>query len=144
MRKFNRSLPIVLLRAREAVMKEFIPYLREHNISPQQWRVLRVLFEHNGIDISEIAERCCLLKPSLSRILQNLESRGFISRDRTVDQRRSIISLKDKGRQLIGLIAPKSEKRYRYITRKFGYGKLQLLYELLDELIEKLMSADKH
>lgn len=120
-------------------MKEFIPYLRANNISPQQWRVLRVLFEQDGLDVSELAKRCFLLMPSLSRILQNLESRGLISRDSAVDdQRRSIILLMDEGRKLIRLIAPKSEDRYRYITEKFGYGKLQLLYELLDELIQKL------
>ena len=29
-------------------------------------------------------------------------------------------------------------ERYKLITEKFGYGKLELLYELLDELIDKI------
>ncbi|MFT5000920.1 MAG: hypothetical protein ACI875_001925, partial [Planctomycetota bacterium] len=37
----EKSLPIMLLRAREAVMRRFRPMLRLHDLSEQQWRVLR-------------------------------------------------------------------------------------------------------
>lgn len=120
-------------------MKKFIPHLREHDLSSQQWRVLRVLFETDGLEMSIISERCYLLMPSLSRIIQNLEARKLISRRISEkDQRRSIISLTDSGVKLVEMIAPKSEERYAYITETFGYGKLELLYELLDELVVKL------
>ena len=75
LRGFDRSLPMALLKAREAVMKKFVPALREHNLSPQQWRVIRAVHEQDGVDISELAERCYLLMPSLSRIVPNLEKR---------------------------------------------------------------------
>ena len=139
MREFERSLPMSLLKAREVVMKKFIPHLREYDLSPQQWRVLRILFETDGLEMSVISERCYLLMPSLSRIIQNLEARQLISRRISEkDQRRSIISLTDAGVKLVELIVPKSEERYAHITETFGYGKLELLYELLDELVVKL------
>ena len=139
LRGFDRSLPMALMRAREAVMKNFIPSLRENNMSPQQWRVIRALNEQEGLDISELAERCYLLMPSLSRIIQNLEKRGLINRVQSKkDNRRSVITLTDDGHAVYSNIAPKSIKRYNYITERFGYGKLELLYELLDELVEKL------
>ena len=120
-------------------MKKFIPSLREHNLSPQQWRVIRALEDEDGLDMSELSKRCYLLMPSLSRIVQNLNSRNLVQR-RLVesDQRRSVISLNGSGRELFGLVAPISVERYDHITEKFGYGKLELLYELLDELIEKI------
>jgi homoprotocatechuate degradation regulator HpaR len=139
MRQFDRSLPMTLLKAREVVMQEFIPHLRAHDLSAQQWRVLRALQEEDELDATEIAERCALLMPSLSRILQNLERRELISRATSArDQRRSLVSLTGNGRELFEKIAPLSEERYQTITEKFGYGKLELLYELLDELIEKI------
>lgn len=139
MRQFDRSLPMTLLKAREAVMRKFTPHLREHGLSPQQWRVLRALVEVDELDATEIAVRCALLMPSLSRILQNLEGRGLIKRmTSSADQRRSLVSISDSGRALFEKIAPLSEERYRTITEKFGYGKLELLYDLLDELIEKI------
>ena len=120
-------------------MRKFTPHLREHGLSPQQWRVLRALVEVDELDATEIAVRCALLMPSLSRILQNLDGRGLIKRTiSSADQRRSLVSISDSGRALFEKIAPLSEERYRTITEKFGYGKLELLYDLLDELIEKI------
>ena len=120
-------------------MKKFIPHLREYELSPQQWRVLRILFETDGLEMSVISEKCYLLMPSLSRIIQNLEGRQLITRRTSEkDQRRSIISLTESGVKLVELIAPRSEERYAHITESFGYGKLELLYELLDELVVKL------
>lgn len=139
LRPFERSLPMSLLRARAAVMKQFTPHLREQGLSPQQWRVMRVLLEEDGLYISEIAERSYLLMPSLSRIIQTLEEQGLLERNSEVkDQRRCAISLTAKGRQLVDLIAVKAEDCYQQIERLFGFGKLELLYDLLDELIEKL------
>ncbi len=139
MRQFDRSLPMALLRAREAVMKKFSPALKEHELSPQQWRVIRVLVEEDELDATEIAERCALLMPSLSRILQNLHKRGLVDRKTASnDQRRSMVSITNKGRKLFKALSPINEARYAYITQKFGYGKLELLYELLNELVEKI------
>lgn len=144
MRTFERSLPMSLLKAREAVMKKFIPHLRAHDLSAQQWRVLRALYGTEGLEMSALSERCFLLMPSLSRIVQNLEARELIKRRISEqDQRCSIISLTAEGRQLVELMAPESEARYEHITRVFGYGKLELLYELLDELVDKLEAADQ-
>ncbi len=144
MRKFERSLPMSLLKAREAVMKKFIPHLRAHGLSPQQWRVLRALYENDGLEMSTLSERCYLLLPSLSRIIQNLEARALIARRISPhDQRCSLISLTETGVGLVQLMAPESEARYAHITQVFGYGKLELLYELLDELVEKLEEAEQ-
>lgn len=143
LRAFDRSLPMALLRAREAVMKKFIPSLRENGLSSQQWRVIRALNEEEGLDITELANRCFLLMPSLSRIIQNLEKRELVSRNQSsLDNRKSVISITEPGKKLFQKIAPKSVERYDLITEKFGYGKLELLYELLDELIEKIDEKD--
>ena len=143
LRAFDRSLPMALLRAREAVMKKFIPSLRENGLSSQQWRVIRALNEEEGLDITELAHRCFLLMPSLSRIIQNLEKRKLVIRNQSLsDNRKSVISITAPGKKLFQKIAPKSAERYDLISEKFGYGKLELLYELLDELIEKIDEKD--
>ena len=137
--EFGKTLPMSLLRAREEVMKKFIPTLKKHGLSAQQWRVIRFLEQEDGLEMSELAERCFLMVPSLSRISKNLESRGLIVR-KTVssDQRRSELFLSDAGRKLYAEIAPKSAERYVHITQQFGEDKLQLLDKLLDELVNTL------
>jgi len=145
MREFRRSLPMSLLRAREAVMKKFMPHLREHDLSAQQWRVLRALYDADSeLEMNEVAERCYLLMPSLSRIVQNLVARKLMSRRTSdTDQRRTLLRISEAGKALVKVMAPQSERRYEHIQEVFGYGKLELLYELLDELTEKLQDPQE-
>src|SRR5579862_3252337 len=80
MREFSRSLPMSLLRAREAVMRQFRPSLRQHGLTEQQWRILRALSAVDAIEVTELARTAFLLGPSLSRILRDLDARGLIDR----------------------------------------------------------------
>jgi homoprotocatechuate degradation regulator HpaR len=139
MRDFAHSLPMALLRAREAVMAHFRPLLREHDVTEQQWRVLRALREAGSLEVTALAERCFILMPSLSRILRNLEERGLVER-RTVpaDQRRARISISAAGRRLVARVAPHSEAVYGEIARRIGARRLDEAYRLLDELTAAL------
>ena len=73
-RSFEQSLPMQLLKAREAAMSRFRPMLRDHGLTEQRWRVIRAIHEHNKIDASELAIKSFLLSPSLTRILKYLEN----------------------------------------------------------------------
>ena len=61
MREFSRSLPMSLLRAREAVMRQFRPSLRNHGLTEQQWRILRALTAVDTIEVTELARVAFLL-----------------------------------------------------------------------------------
>lgn len=147
MRDFSRSLPMSLLRAREAVMRQFRPSLREHGLTEQQWRILRALASIEAAEVTELARTAFLLGPSLSRILRDLEARNLIER-RTAkaDQRRSMVSISKEGVKLMASVAPTSEAIYAEITRRFGARKLAELQEMLGELEQSLAglgSADE-
>ena len=58
LRRFDRSLPMSLLKAHESVLRMFIPHLRAHDLSPQQWRVMRALADTDALDVSELSEAC--------------------------------------------------------------------------------------
>ncbi len=136
MRPFARSLPMQLLRAREALMQEFRPHLREHGLSEQQWRVLRALAEAGSMDINALGEMCQILPASLSRMLPNLEEEGRIERRASRDdQRYVIVSLTAKGRSLFQRVAKESEQIYASIEKRIGSRELKTLYELLEKTI---------
>src|ERR1700740_3545620 len=102
MREFSRSLPMSLLRAREAVMRQFRPSLRRHDLTEQQWRILRALADIDAIEFTELAHTAFLLAPSLSRILRDLEARGLVERKTAeTDLRRGLVSISDKGLRLM-------------------------------------------
>ncbi|MGD2168522.1 MAG: homoprotocatechuate degradation operon regulator HpaR [Gammaproteobacteria bacterium] len=132
-----------LLRAREAAMARFRPMLREHGLTEQQWRVIRILAEYPKTDASELSRRALLLAPSLSRIFQFLEREKLITRSADPeDQRRSIFSLSAKGRALYERVAPESEALYTQIEAAFGSDNLKELYGLL-ALFHGSLSEDR-
>src|ERR1700716_3095539 len=139
MRDFSRSLPMSLLRAREAVMRQFRPSLRNHGLTEQQWRILRALTAVDAIEVTELARVAFLLGPSLSRILRDLEARDLIER-RTAkaDLRRAVVSISAKGLKLIEGVAPTSEAIYAEITSRFGARKLAELQDMLGVLERSL------
>jgi len=143
MRDFSRSLPMSLLRAREAVMRQFRPALRHHGLTEQQWRILRALAAVESIEATELARTAFLLGPSLSRILRDLEARQLIERRlASADQRRSVLSISAKGLKLMEEVAPSSEAIYAAITRRYGARKLAQLQDMLGVLERSLSGME--
>src|SRR5579871_6154094 len=143
MREFSRSLPMSLLRAREAVMRQCRPSLRRHDLTEQQWRVLRALAAIDTIEVTELARTAFLLGPSLSRILRDLEARKLIERKTAkTDLRRGVVSISDKGVKLMEVVAPSSEAIYAEITRRYGAKKLAELQEMLGALEASLAGLE--
>ena len=139
MRPFDQSLPMALLRAREAVMRGFRRVLRDHGLNEQEWRIIRALMEVDQIDIGELAERVFILKPSATRTVKNLQRRNLVNRFKSDrDQRRAFISLTPQARELFDQLAPKNEAEYSRITRVIGDPDMQELYELLRRGTERL------
>src|ERR1700680_3082213 len=102
MREFSRSLPMSLLRAREAVMRQFRPSLRSHGLTEQQWRILRALAAVDAIEVTGLARVAFRLGPSLSRILRDLEASHLIERKLAKsDLRRAVVSISAKGLKLV-------------------------------------------
>lgn len=135
LRSVEQSLPIALLRARENLMRRFRPLIAEHDLTEQQWRVLRVLDGAGTMSVGEIAEEAVLLGPSLSRILAVLERRGWIERRLVAgDARRSAIELTATGRAVVDDVAPRSEAAYREIESQLGAGELAALIASLERV----------
>jgi homoprotocatechuate degradation regulator HpaR len=135
MRGFAQSLPMALLRAREAVMRHFRPGLRRRGVTEQQWRILRALAHSGPLEVTALAQATFLLAPSLSRILPDLEARGLVSRRQLdSDLRRASVALEPGGLKLIAAHAPDSEDIYDAIARSFGRERLEQLFTLLREL----------
>jgi homoprotocatechuate degradation regulator HpaR len=128
-----------LLRAREAVMRQFRPSLREHDLTEQQWRILRALAAVDQVEVTELARIAFLLGPSLSRVLRDLEARKLITR-RTgeADSRRAMVSISREGEKLIEAVGPTSEAIYAAITKRYGARKLAELQAMLSALEDGL------
>ena len=133
----HRNLPRLLLQARESVMAHARPSLREHGLSDQQWRVLRVLGEHGTVGTGRVAREAFILGPSLTGVLARMERDGLVRRERDpADQRRSVVQATAKGMKLVGKLSRTIEEHYGWMEKSIGKSRLAELYQLLDSVIE--------
>lgn len=136
----HASINIGLIQAREALMTQFRPILNQANITDQQWRIIRLLAENGTLDFQDLANKACILRPSLTGILTRLEKAGIAVRLKpSNDQRRVFLKLTQEGEKLYQSIGEKVDERYDAIENVFSKEKLEKLKELLTELamIEK-------
>ncbi|MBI1201096.1 MAG: homoprotocatechuate degradation operon regulator HpaR [Rhodopseudomonas sp.] len=139
LREFSRSLPMALLKAREAVMSYFRPSLHYFGVTEQQWRVLRALMSVEAMEVMALAQAAFLLPPSLSRILKDLDERDLIVRRASEqDMRRGLVSISERGRELVNGVGVNSEAIYAEISKRYGAEKLALLQDMLSDLEQAL------
>ncbi len=137
----RRALPIALLRAREALMEHYRPMLAAHDVTEQQWRVVRVLHENGETDAKTLARGACVLAPSLTRMLRALEIRGFIAaRKDPQDKRRTLISLTPAGLAFLGSVAPQSAAITERIEARIGSARIERLLNEIEALLAALTS----
>ncbi len=142
LRKFEKSLPIALLRSREATTRLFKPFIDSHDLTMPQWRVLRALAEADALDAKTLAERCVILPPSLTRIFRCLTQRGLIAPVDCNDARRHMVRLTDEGRSLFEEVVEESEPTYQRLADAFGPTRLDTLLNLLNELRDTVQNMD--
>jgi homoprotocatechuate degradation regulator HpaR len=139
LRRLEDSLPISLLRAREAVMAHFRPQLLENDLSEQQWRVIRVLAEGGQTDAGTVASRSCIHPASLSRILRSLQKRKLLRTSPSrADSRRLLVELAPAGRQLFEKMAPVSESIYRQLEVRLGKALLTDTLQFVKQISARL------
>ena len=143
LRKFEKSLPIALLRTREATARLFKPFIDSHDLTMPQWRVLRALAEADALDAKTLADRCVILPPSLTRIFRGLTQRGLIEQVGCTDARRHMVRLTPAGMALFEEVVQESEPRYRALAAAFGADRLDTLLELLNELRDTVQTMQE-
>ncbi|WGK88085.1 homoprotocatechuate degradation operon regulator HpaR [Pseudomonas migulae] len=129
------SLTLTLLQAREAAMAFFRPLLNEHDLTEQQWRVIRILRQHGELESHQLANLACILKPSMTGVLSRLERDGIVRRRKSSeDQRRVFVDLTEQGQQCFVDMSAGMESNYLKIQEQFGAESLAQLLELLNKL----------
>ncbi len=139
-RSFARSLPLALLKAREAVTSRFRPTLREHGLTEQQWRVLRTMWTADRrLRPMELSQLTFISMPSLSRLLKTLEGRLLIKRGRHVgDLRGAEFALLPAGAEMVELIVPLFESIYAEIESQLGQAQSEQLFRILEHVVQSL------
>ena len=139
--KLSNQLCFPLYAAARNVTGLYTPWLKPLGLTYTQYIVFLVLWEKDGISVTEIGEKLMLDNGTLSPLLKKMEQAGYISRQRSQeDERVVIISLTDTGRAL--------QKKAKDIPANVAGcidlppDKIRMLYTLLYELLDNQKERD--
>ena len=109
---------IKLMRATDSLASHLTRNLAEHDITMSQFGVLEALLHLGPLSQGDICHKLLLSGSNITPVIDNLEKRALVRRDRRTDDRRVVeVSLTTKGRQLIDGLFPSHARR---ITKAFG------------------------
>ncbi len=101
MLQLDNQLCFALYSTSLAMTKLYKPMLEDMGLTYPQYLVMLVLWEQDGLTVSELGERLYLDSGTLTPLLKRMESAGLLSRLRAVqDERRVHITLTAEGRKL--------------------------------------------
>lgn len=99
--RLDNQVCFALYSASLAMTKLYKPLLDHIGLTYPQYLVMLVLWEQDGVTVSELGERLFLDSGTLTPLLKRLEAQGQIARLRDVqDERRVRITLTSQGRAL--------------------------------------------
>jgi DNA-binding MarR family transcriptional regulator len=104
-RSRGQEVVVALLRTADLVRRAVARALEPHDITPQQYNVLRILrgAGNEGLPTLEIAERMIEHAPGVTRLLDRLEAKGLVRRERCREDRRQVLCwLTPPGLELVG------------------------------------------
>jgi DNA-binding MarR family transcriptional regulator len=113
--------------------------LKPFDISEPQFNVLRILRGQEGkaMNLYEIQDRMVQKESNVSRIIDKLVEKHFVTRKACKDNRRRVdIFITDKGMKLLTEVDPAVENVMKEIFDDMKKDKVKVLNKILDELRE--------
>ena len=103
-RSRGQEVVVALLRTADLIRRTVGRVLEPHDITPQQYNVLRILrgAGEQGLPTLEIADRMIEQAPGVTRLLDRLEVKGLVRRQRCPEDRRQVLCwLTSAGTELV-------------------------------------------
>ena len=98
---------IELMRAADSVTTRIHRHLSAVNLTISQFGVLEVIFHLGSLSQRDLAEKLLKSGGNMTMVIDNLEKRQLVKRERSVEDRRFVsVCLTEEGRQLISDIFP--------------------------------------
>ncbi|MCP8968411.1 MarR family winged helix-turn-helix transcriptional regulator [Ectobacillus ponti] len=113
--------------------------LDPYNIAPEQNLIMLLLWDQDGLTQSEIAEQLEKDKTNITRMICNLEEKGFIERVTSPHDRRSLkVYLTEKGKELGTHVIPIAETFNDIVCEGITEEELRMLREILNKMCKNV------
>lgn len=109
--------------------------LRKYDITPEQWTILRFLGENDRITQKELSEVSGKDQPTVTRILNIMDRKGWVRRLANDQDRRSFfICLTADGRHLLDHLRPVVEKTFEKVLSGITEEQMTDLKQILNQM----------
>jgi len=133
---------MMLYRTLDAVMPAFRGIFNEFGITEQQWRVLRILWEDDGVSLHTLAEATLIPGPSLVGVIDRLVRDSLVERRRSkVDRRVVHINITRKGKALEASVQPRVDDTSAALEASISQTAWKSLFKAMDEIVERKNTA---
>lgn len=126
---------ITTLRTAEYLQARNADFLKRYELSPTQYNVLRILRGAGkaGLPCSDVGDRMINRDPDITRLLDRLEKRGLVKRNRSEHDRRVILArITNAGLALLRKLDRPVEKFLEKLLAHLDRKQLLDLVDLLD------------
>ena len=130
---------LAILKTADVLRREFARRLEPHEITPQQYNVLRILRGAGtaGMPTLEIGERLIEDTPGMTRLLDRLESKQLVRRARCKHDRRQVLChLSEAGQQILEALDPLASSAEDAMAGYLSEAEAESLVELLERIRE--------
>lgn len=111
----------------------------EHDISFVQWIALRKLNEGVALTASELCRKMCHDNGAVTRLLDHLEERGYVERQRNREDRRVVdLQITEAGKLKVNELTPQVVESLNCALETFSATEFSELVRLLDKLKTRL------
>ncbi|MDN3233176.1 MarR family winged helix-turn-helix transcriptional regulator [Priestia megaterium] len=116
----------------------------KHNITSEQWTLLKSLEEKDGITTKELVTRVQKDQGNVTRILGLLEEKSLVEkRANPKDKRSTLIYLTSEGSQLIEELIPLDEEVQEIAIKDISTEDLAILKKTLTKISENIVNHTK-
>lgn len=123
----------------------FSELMRKHDIEigPGQGRILFSLWQRDGIPMKELSKKTLLRKSTMSELIDNLESTGYVARVQSPeDKRKTLIKLTEKTQRLQNTYIKLSAEMTKIFYKDFTLEEIDELEAYLHRILENLISHE--
>lgn len=126
-----------LLKSAHAVLAGHIDaVVAAQELTFTQWVVLMYLRDGLALNASMLCERLHYDSGALTRVIDQLEARGWVQRQRSATDRRAVeLSLTGAGRTAVEQLIPQVVDRLNWVLRDFSRAEVAELSRLLTKMI---------
>ncbi len=128
---------VALLKTVDHVRRTTAAVLQPHQLTEQQYNVLRILrgAGKSGLPTLSVAERLIEQTPGITRLIDRLEAKMLVRRERPEQDRRQVYCfITENGLELLDKLDPEMDGMIRRVMKNLDSGQVQELLNFLEKI----------